>query len=514
MSLLAQLHEQNKKLWSGLLFWQKATIISVVAAAFMGITVLLVMSGQTKMEPLYTNLDPRDASAIVAKLKEQNAKYQLVDEGRTILVAADEKYQLRLDMAGEINLQGVVGFESFNETRFGETDTDKRVRFLVALQGELTRTIEELDEVEKAKVHIALPQPSLFIQEQKETTASVLLRLKPYASLKPEQIKSVMSFVSHSVEGLKAENVTIMDVNGNLLSEGLGEGPAVQGKISVAQLALKQQYEKDLSRSIQTMLEQMRGPGKAVVRASVLMDFDQVETLSEIYGDSVLASEQIKEETSSGTNIPQGGNPADANMGGPSYGEIGAGGNTEYELTERTRNYEVSRTVETKISAPGRINRISVSVLIDGELTEDEETKISEAVGRAAGIDSTRGDQVAIVAMPFNTEAAQKLEEQLAQAERAEARREYIRIGLYALGVLLSLGLLVYLFRGMKGFLKNVVLSPRMETAASTSGSVDFTIPLNPETTEKQQMYKQVEQLALNKPEDVAKVLKTWMAEE
>ncbi|PKM87219.1 MAG: flagellar M-ring protein FliF, partial [Firmicutes bacterium HGW-Firmicutes-12] len=272
MNYLIQIMEQIKKILAGLNGWQKATVLGVVFTAVVGVVALLVLSNTTAYEPLYTNLDPRDASSITAMLKEQKVDYKLADEGQTILVAAKDKYQLRLDMAGEINLQGIVGFESFNETRFGETDTDKRVRFLVALQGELTRTIEELDEVESAKVHIALPQPSLFIKDQADSTASVLLRLKPYASLKSEQINSIMSFVSHSVEGLETNNVTIMDVNGNLLSQGIANEDALAGNITVSQMTLQQQYEQELARSIQSMLEQMRGPGKVVVRANVSMD--------------------------------------------------------------------------------------------------------------------------------------------------------------------------------------------------------------------------------------------------
>ncbi|MCR4440978.1 MAG: flagellar basal-body MS-ring/collar protein FliF [Peptococcaceae bacterium] len=516
MGFWLQFIEQAKKIWSNFTVWQKVTLAGIVLAAFTGVVALLFFS-QPEMEPLYTNLDPRDASAITAKLKELKVDFQLADEGRTILVASKDKYQLRLDMAGQINLQGVVGFESFNETRFGETDTDKRVRFLVALQGELTRTIEELDEVEKAKVHIALPAPSLFVKDEKEPTASVLLRLKPYAQLKPEQIKSIMAFVSHSVEGLKAENVTIMDVNGNLLSEEIAEsGTAKTPKISLDQLALKRQYEQELARSIQTMLERMQGAGKAVVRASVSMDFDQVETRSEKYSDPVLVSEQLKEETSKGTSGTGGENPADANMSGPSYGSAGSSGTTEHQLTERIRNYEVGKTVETKITAPGKVTRISVSVLIDGDITDQDQEKISEAVSSAAGLDKNRGDQVAIVAMPFNTAEADKLTAQMAAAEKDAKRWEYIKLALMALGGLLLLGLAVYAIRGFGTLVKQTGLSASTQAAATVPAapSVDLSMPLTGEAAEKKNLRKQVEQIVQSNPEDVAKVVKTWLAEE
>jgi flagellar M-ring protein FliF len=174
MNFWTQVTEQIRNIWQKFTTWQKFTLAGILAL-FLIVVVIVIFANRPQMEVLYSGLNPETAAAMTAKLKEQKVPYKLVDDGRTILVNAKDKYQLRLDMVNEVNFSGVVGFESFNETRFGETDTDKRVRFLVALQGELTRTIEELDEVDKANVHIALPQPSLFIRDEKEATASVLL---------------------------------------------------------------------------------------------------------------------------------------------------------------------------------------------------------------------------------------------------------------------------------------------------------------------------------------------------
>lgn len=520
MGFLSQMTTQFKKIWSGLSGWQRGTVIGILVLALTGIIALIYKSGQPKMEALYTNLDPANASAIVAKLKEMKVDYRLADEGRSILVPSEDKYQLRLDMAGEVNLNGVVGFETFNETRFGETDTDKRVRFLVALQGELTRTIEELDEVEAAKIHIALPQPSLFIKDQKEPTASVLLRLKAYAQLKPEQVQSIMSFVSHSVEGLKPQNVTIMDINGNLLSEGLaevtGSMAAATSRISANQLVLKQQYEQELSHSIQSMLERTLGSGKAVVRASVSMDFDQVEKRSEIYGDAVLASEQTKEETSKGRTGQVGGNPADANMGGPSYGSVDSTGDSEYQLSERTRNYEISKTVETTIAAPGKVTRLSVSVLVDGDITTQEQDNITRAVSMAAGIDQNRGDSVAVVGMPFNNAEAEKLAADLARVEAANTRREYIKMGLMGFGLLALLGFMAFLLRYRPALRQPVPAMVGYQENAATTEPVELELEsaLTPEAAEKKSLKSQIDRLVDKSPEEVAKVLKTWMVEE
>lgn len=516
MGFMTELIEQMKKIWSGFLPWQKVTVVGVSILALVSIVYFILLGQDPLMEPLYTNLDPKDASAIVANLNEQNVTYRLTDEGRTILVPSGEKYQLRLDMAGKVNLDGIVGFETFNETRFGETDTDKRVRFLVALQGELTRTVEELDEVESAKVHIALPQPSLFIREQNSPTASVLLRLKPYAQLKPEQVSSILSFVSHSVEGLKPQNVSIMDVNGDLLSEGLAEsGSVAVSRMSANQLALQQQYENELSRSIQTMLERMLGNGSVVVRASVSMDFDQVETISEKYGDSVLISEQTKEENSTGITTGSGANPADANMGSSTYGSIGSGTNNEYQFSESQRNYEVDKTVETTVRAPGKVIKLSLSVIVDKELTNEEKVSIQEAVGMAAGIDLGRGDQVSVVGMAFNTEQNDRMLEELAKAEEDAKQREYLGYGLSALGIILILGVAIFGIRRLAKIVPRTTISSAYgEGAAAVEEPLNWQKGLSQEAQDKKQIRAQVEKLVDTNPEDVANVLKTWLVEE
>lgn len=517
MGFWAQFTDQIKKMWSGFTVVQKTTLLAVSAIAIISTIYFVWLAQQPNFEPLFTDLDPKTASAYTSKLKELNVPVKLADEGQTIMVPAKDKYQLRIDLAGQVDAPGsVVGYEIFNTTKFGETDTDKRMKFLMAIQGELTRTIEVIDEVDSARVLIALPQTSLFIKDQQEPTASVMLKLKPFANLKPEQVKAIMSLVSHSVERLKPQNVSVLDGNGTDLSEGLAETAFTpnSAKFTANQMALKQQFESELARSVQSMLEKMRGPGKAVVRANVAMDFDQVEQRSETYGDSVLASEQSKEETSSGTSSA-GANPADSNMGGPSYGSTGAGTN-QSTSTERTRNYEINKTVETKIVAPGKLTKVSLSVLIDGELSPQDQEKIADAVSKAAGIDTVRGDQVSIVGMPFNNEEQELMRQDMAKAEADKQRNEYIKIGLVALAVLGSLGLLFFLLKKFQPTMRQSALMPlRTELAATGEGQIDIEIPpLAPEITDKQRMKIQVDKLATTNPEEVAKVIKTWLVEE
>lgn len=518
MALGEQMSEQAKKVWSGLTGVQKITLAAVSLVSLIAIIGLVWFANRPNYEPLFTNMELRTANAYLSKLEEMKVDVKLADEGRTILVPAEDKYKLRIDLAGEVDVPGsVVGYEIFNNTQFGETDTDKKVKYLVALQGELTRTIEVINEVDAARVLIAVPQTSLFVRDEQEPTASVMLRLKPYTEIKPDQVKSIMSLVSHSVERLKPENVSVVDDMGNDLSAQIVDAVFSPNAASFTanQLQLKTQFETDLARSVQGMLEAMRGPGKAVVRANVEMDFDQVERISEVYGDPVLTSEHSKEESSSGTTAT-GANPADENMGGPSYGTAGTGTN-QMNSSEQTRNYEVSKTVETQVISPGKVTRLSLSVLIDGELTPEDQTRISDAVSRAAGIDLVRGDQVSIVGMPFNNEAQDKMLQEMAAAEAAQRRAGYLRMAIIVGAIIFIIGLFFFLLKRFRSSLQESTVMPMAShyAAVGGEGSINIEIPpLAPEITDKHRTKMQIEKLAATNPEEVAKVLKTWMVEE
>jgi len=219
---LLQLKTQTVELWQRMTMVQRL-IIGGSAVLLIG-TLILLARGATKPDygALFTQLDDQSAGQIVEKLKEMKISYQLSGAdtsgaGTTILVPAKDIDQTRIDLANTgLPTGGVVGFESFDATKFG--DTDRRARFLRALQGELTRTIEGMAEVDKARVHIVLPEPSLFIDEQKNATAAVMLKLKPNTTLEEGQVMGLVKLISNSVEGLKPDNVTIVDMTGKNLT--------------------------------------------------------------------------------------------------------------------------------------------------------------------------------------------------------------------------------------------------------------------------------------------------------
>ncbi len=511
---LTELPNQAKNMWTG--FNNKQKII--IAGSALTVFILLILSafflGKTTYEPLYpSTLSINESAMITAKLKEMNVDYKLADDGTTILVPAALKHQLRLDLANELPRGGVIGFESFEETKFGETDTDKRIRYLAALQNELTRTIQEMAEVDLAKVHIVLPEESLFISEEKPATASVLLKLKPYATVDRQKIRSIIYFISNSVEGLSPENVTVIDVHGNLLSEGVinDNGELATANLTVTQLEIKKQFENDLSKSLQTMLEKVKGPGKAVVRASVELDFDQVETSSEEYGDQVLRSEQVKEEYTEG--VTTGSNPpvgVESNL--PQLDSYQGMDNSETssEKIETIRNYEISRVLETRKKAPGEIKRLSVAVIIDGELTAQEQEAIASIVSNAAGINEARGDSVSVTSLAFSGDSFAALQEELEQMQAAQQRAQLIKYGIWGMLILLSVLAVFLIIRRMRTKAETEVVSP-----PQTIGSYEEMLAsISPEDQEKLEIEKRVEKIAKTQPDNAAKIIKTWLAED
>jgi len=514
VTFLQQLLEQLKNIWINLNKSQQVVTLGVSILVFSLLLFSAFFLGRTAYEPLYPDLNLNDSAMIAAKLKDMKTDYKLDKNGTTILVPANLKHQLRLDLANEMPQGGVIGFESFNETRFGETDTDKRVRYLAALQGELTRTIQQMAEVDSAKVHIVLPEPSLFVRENKLATASVLLKLKPYADMDTSKVRSIIFFLANSVEGLLPENVTVIDVYGNLLSEGIAReenGEFLTASLSVNQIAIKKQFEDNLSKSLQSMLEKVLGPGKAVVRASVELDFDQVESSKEEFGDKVLRSEQISENSQEGSANPGAGIPgAESNLTDmPSY-QNSETRETSSETSEIIRNYEVDKFLETRKKAPGEVKRLSVAVIIDGQMTEEEKTDIQDIIARAAGINETRGDMISISSLAFNTEGYNQLQEQLAKETARQNMLELIKYGVMGLGILAVLVLVFLLAK--RGMVKTS--KPNPLTGTIPAASDDIYTQLNPQEQEKIEIQKRIEKIAKTQPDNMAKVIRTWLTED
>ena len=410
--------------------------------------------------PLYTNLETKDAGDVVTNLKENSVPYDLVEDkkGATILVPANQVHDLRLELASAGLPRGNKGFELFDDSKLGVTEFQNKINYLQALQGELTRTIEHLDSVEKARVHIVLPEDSLYKKNEKPATASILLMLKPEAKLTVPEVKGIVNLVSHSVQGLAPENITIVDEQGNILNKSDDdefEKQSAQNLRTLSQIEMTKRVRDHIQQNIQTLLDKTLGEGNAFVRVSVELDFDDRkidrQTFTPVVDESgiIRSQQEISESYNGESNIPGGAAGVQSNV--PGYVAEDRNANAEYERKESTRNYEINEENQKIIASPGSIRRLTVAVLVSDEITELQQEGLLRAVSSAAGINEERGDTISVEPMPFDT----ALKDQQAEEARLEQLRKdrifYTEIAaMILLAALLLGGFLMYRWRKRK----------------------------------------------------------------
>ncbi len=260
------------------------------------VVVSLFLARHATYSVLYTGLETDQASAVVDELNGMQVPYRIADAGRTILVPEGEVYSLRLDLAGKGNPGGGKGgYEIFDKSRFGMTSFMQQVNYRRALEGELTRTIREMDEVMAARVHLVMPERTLFADDSRKPTASVMLRLKPGVELARKQIEGITYLVSGSVEGLVIESVNIVDYYGNLLSNQHGDEFDGEGG---ARFEMQTAVARFLEEKAQSLLDPVVGPGNAVVRVSADLDLERIESEAEKFDPdfAVVRSEELNED--------------------------------------------------------------------------------------------------------------------------------------------------------------------------------------------------------------------------
>jgi len=461
-SLFGQLGANLASLWTRLGRIQRVVLVGLTALAAIMMVVFVTWARSPEYAVAFKGLEPEDAGEVVASLKEKGYPYKLGDNG-AIMVPRSSVAEIRLAMAAEgLPKGGAIGFELFDATNLGMSEFYQEVNYRRALEGELARTIASLDVVDQVRVHLVIPQQSLYVSQQVKPTASIMIRLAPGATLMKDQIRAVRYLVAGSVEGLDPDSLAIVDTQGNTLAAGVGEDTSLEQalEISSQQLEIQRGYERTLEAQIQSMLEQLVGPGRAVVKAHVAMDWNKVESTSETFapgtGEGVLRSAHDVTETFRGTAEGVGGVPGaatnlppspDSPMPGAETSESEAG---DYARQEELRNYEVSRVETHSSNAPGRIERLAVSVLVDGITDAQHLADIQEAVAAAAGFDQARGDVISVKGMPFDRSFYEAEAEVMEQAYR---ERLYVTIGKYAGLAILVLVLLLYV-RGLLNSLR------------------------------------------------------------
>ncbi len=452
------LRQQVQEWWQSLARWQQIAAIGIGVGSLALLFYLTILAQTPEYAVAFSGLSEQDAAAVVEALKKSNVPYRIEGDGSVIRVPASQVYEVRLEMARQgLPKGGMVGFEIFDGGQLGTlgmTDFLQRVNYQRALEGELARTISSLDPLQSARVHIVLPEPSLFLEEQKEPSASVLVQLKPGRRLDRGQIEAITHLVASSVEGLKPENITVVDVAGEVLWSRAEEAEeAGLERASATQIEVQRRYEMEMQSRLQSLLDKTLGPDKAAVQVSVTMDWDRLETSSETYSQGgpasgVLRSSRVVEEYQGQPGILAGGVVGlDTNSPQiPTYpGVITATAEGGYMRREALYNYEVSKTVQNLVKAPGSIKRMSVAVLLDESVPAEQRQSIEQMVAAAVGLDPARGDTVAVAITAFDRSfyAAQQ------EAFQAAQRRELLVTGMKALASIIGLVLLLIFVRGL-----------------------------------------------------------------
>ena len=469
--MFSSLQQQFLSYWKKQSSGKQITLVSLILAALVLAPVLVSWANAPTYAVAYSGLNEADAAQIVQKLDENNIPYQLKNSG-TIEVTSDQVYPVRLLMAREgLPQSSTVGYELFSgSSMLGMTEFSQQVNYQRAVEGELQRTIGSLDAVQAVRVHLVIPEKTLLSSDQGLSTASVTLQVKPGHALDGDQVRSITHLVASSVEGLKPENVVVVDTEGNMLADGTGEEPVMDSSQKDEQRAAEQTYAMEVQRRVQDILDTILGPNRSVVQATVEMDWTQREITSKTYEPTAVAirsSQTINESSTEGGTT--GGVPgAASNLPTPVATTTGADG-TSYQRSEETLNYEVSQVQSHEVIAPGKVSRLSVSVMVDGISEQAQIDVIRSAVEAAAGIDSTRGDQVVVEAFDFDTTALDALNTEL---EKQQQQQLYVQIG-FAVGAVLILAVIFFFILRTINNLRNAskeawkpVLRPVSEMAA------------------------------------------------
>jgi len=390
--------------------------VTITLVGFFAFLMLRVTAPQ--MTPLFTDLTFEDSTAIVKELERQGVPYELRNDSSIVMVPKDRVARLRMGLAeGGLPKGGGVGYEIFDKSdALGTTSFVQNINNLRALEGELARTIRGLDRVQAARVHLVMPERPLFSRDKMEPSASIVVKVR--GALEPQQVRAIRHLVASAVNGLKPQRVSIVDEAGHLLADGAGDDP---NGTEVSADERQAAFEKRLREQIETIVSSVVGPGRARVELTADFDFNRVTQTSDKYDPEgrVVRSSQTREETSAsnegrenqvtvGNEIP-GGNQRQA----PAP-EAGGTPRDQSRKSEEIINYEISKTSKTEVIEGGRVNRISVAVLVDGTYgkndkgdatyqprSKEEIDQIGALVRTAIGFDQKRGDQVQVINLRF-----------------------------------------------------------------------------------------------------------------
>lgn len=507
---------------------KRMLIAGVALLSVMAFAVLIFVANRTDYRPLFTNLTTEDAGEIVKKLKDAKTPYQITADGKGILVPSDKVYELRLSLASEgLPQGGGVGFEIFDRKSFGMTEFVQKLNYQRALQGELSRTISQLNGVEQARIHLVIPEKSLFKENERPATASVVLKMKPNNTLRDNEVQGVVHLVASSIEGLDPDHVTVLDSRGKILSKG-NDSADPTSKMTSTMQETQRAYEKSMEERIQSLLDRIVGSGKSVARVSAAFDFKQVERVEEKFDPDTTAvrSEQHSDEKGPSLTTSAGVPGVQTNLGRAPQNAATTGGGSK---SDETLNYEVSRTTAKIIEPVGTLSKISVAVLVDGKYetpvavkegqsakpkytprSPEELQKIETLVKSAVGFNQERGDQLTVQNIPF---------QDTSEADAVETPKWWnspFFVSLFK-NLLIGLGflaLILFVIRPLLNSLKLMrparleALEPTHEMTEKLSAAERAQISM--QLAEQQNLIEQ----SKKDPYQVAQILQNWLTED
>ena len=514
MDKITEIVEGTKGGWNKIDTKKRATMVVLIIAIILIVSILTFYNQKVNYATLYRNLEPQDAGNIVADLTAKKIKYKLENSSKDILI--DEtvigEYRLQLAMEGMMP-NNSSGFEIFDEMGLMVTDEDRKIMYQRALTGELQRSIMSLDVVNAAKVHLMIPEKTIFETQRSEASASVIIDLKPNQNVSDEMIRGIAALISGAVDNMQESNIKIIDSKGNLLSSVL------QAKDNFNALDVMNTYQKvidefeaKIENNIYNLLGSAYGRDKIKVSVFADLDFDSEESTMITYENPVVRSDQVS-ASGGNLNVQQiTGGKIDDNLSSVIDSESGNG-----STYERIINNELSTETKSKIKAPGKVNKLTTSILYDGDLTEANITKIQNIVATATGYDMDRGDLISVEGVVFDKSYEQKLQAELDAIKLAEENNlssnkygDYIKWGLRSLGIIMLLTLIfLILSKKRKNTKEDNIFKEQMALNTSTGQLIDI-VDDNIEIRADSKGAK-AKKYAKENPEMAADLIKAWL---
>lgn len=520
--------------WNALATLQKAGLVGILLAVFGGILALGITSSRPTFGILYSKLPNADAGAITKKLQAQNINFKVTNDGE-IQVPADQVHEIRMNLAAD-NLpqgHGEIGNEIFDKTTFGMTVEMQRINKQRANEGELVRSIQSLEGVEEARVHLALPEKPIFSETSEDVKAGVILHLREGHRLNEKQVMGITRLMSSAVERLKPENVTITDSKGNQLN-ATGEGETI-GK---DQMSMQERREHQIREDLQQLADRTLGANRAQITVRAELDWDQSQLSSEVY----------KPGGDNGANLPTNETKTDEKYTRAEPDSPAAPGTVtnlvannnnkagEYNKNQNTNTYAVNKTTERRIMAPGKTKKLSIAVFLDeaANISPAKQVDLRNTLAAAAGLDIApggRGDQISLMVFPFDRSAELKEKAESAAAAKQETQMSLIRNGAALLTLILVAFFTLIMMRPRRPKRSKLDTtlddSPALPGRAAAPGLTGNTvtngrpllesgaqeeIPLD--ANELATPLGRIRRIAVNQPEDVSAMLQDWLREQ